>query len=56
VVSKLSPLLGNLFEFNTVEILNDQPEYQQLGAWRRQDPGFPDTIPVGPTINPNTGF
>jgi len=41
VVSKLSPLLGNLIEFNTVEFLNDQAEYQGLGEWKRQDPDFP---------------
>jgi len=56
VVSKLSPLLGNLIEFNAVEFLNDQPEYQEMGEWKRQDPGFPDTIFVGPTINPTPGF
>ncbi len=56
VVSKLSPLLGNLIEFNTVEFLNDQPEYQELGRWERQDPGFPDTIFVAPTISPTPGF
>jgi hypothetical protein len=31
VVSKLSPLLGNLIEFNTVEFLNDQPEFGLCG-------------------------
>ncbi|MGD0793174.1 MAG: hypothetical protein ABR920_15515 [Terriglobales bacterium] len=56
VVSKLSPLLGNLIEFNTVEFLNNQPEYHELGEWQRQDPGFPDTIFVGPTITPTPGF
>jgi hypothetical protein len=56
VVSKLSPLLGNLIEFNTVEFLNDRPEYYGLGTWQRQDPGFPDTIFVGPTISPTPGF
>ena len=56
VVSKLSPLLGNLIEFNAVEFLNDQPEYQRLGKWQRQDPGFPDTIFVGPTVTPPPGF
>ena len=56
VISKLSPLLGNLIEFNTVEFLNDQPEYHELGEWLRQDPGFPDTIFVGPTISPTPGF
>jgi hypothetical protein len=56
VVSKLSPLLGNLIEFNTVEFLNDQPDFHELGKWQRQDPGFPDTIFVGPTITPTPGF
>jgi hypothetical protein len=55
VVSKLSPLLGNLIEFNTIEFLNDQEEYQSLGEWKRQDPGFPDTIFVG-SIQPTPGF
>jgi len=44
VVSKLSPLLGNLIEFNLVEILNEEAEFSALGKWERQDPGFPDTI------------
>lgn len=56
VISKLSPLLGNLIEFNTVEFLNSKPEYQELGKWYRQDPGFPDTIFLGPTIRPTPGF
>ncbi|MGB8510745.1 MAG: hypothetical protein WCD76_20405 [Pyrinomonadaceae bacterium] len=55
VVSKLSPLLGNLIEFNTVEFLNDQPEYESLGVWKRQDPGFPDAIFEG-TVKPQPGF
>jgi hypothetical protein len=55
VVSKLSPLLGNLIEFNTVEFLNDQPEYKGLGVWKRQDPGFPDAIFEGSVI-PQPGF
>jgi hypothetical protein len=55
VVSKLSPLLGNLIEFNVVEFLNDQAEFQGLGHWQRQDPGFPDTVFVGPYI-PYPGF
>ena len=56
VISKLSPLLGNLIEFNTVEFLNAQPDYQGLGKWQRQDPGFPDTIFVSPSIKPTPGF
>jgi hypothetical protein len=55
VVSKLSPLLGNLIEFNTVEYLNDKPEFSGLGHWRRQDPGFPDAIFEG-SITPTPGF
>ena len=37
VVSKLSPLLGNLIEFNTVEFLNQQSEFRPFGRWRRQE-------------------
>lgn len=55
VISKLSPLLGNLIEFNTVEFLNDQEEYGGLGLWKRQDPGFPDTVFQG-DIQPTAGF
>lgn len=56
VISKLSPLLGNLIEFNTVEFLNDQHEYHKLGVWLRQDPGFPDAIFKSPNIDPAPGF
>jgi hypothetical protein len=55
IVSKLSPLLGNLIEFNVVEFLNDQPGYHDFGVWKRQDPGFPDTIFEG-VIRPTPGF
>jgi hypothetical protein len=55
VVSKLSPLLGNLIEFNTCEYLSDKPEFAGLGKWRRQDPGFPDTVFDG-GIAPVPGF
>ena len=55
VISKLSPLLGNMIEFNTVEYLDDKPEFQGLGKWRRQDPGFPDAVFEG-TIQPTPGF
>ncbi len=56
VVSKLSPLLGNLIEFSTVAFLNDQPEYHGLGEWKRQDPGFPDAIFSGRHVKPAPGF
>ena len=55
IVSKLSPLLGNLIEFSTVEFLNNQPEYRSLGKWKRQDPGFPDTVFIG-SVSPAPGF
>lgn len=54
VISKLSPLLGNMIEFNVVEFLNDQEEFQNRGIWERQDPGFPDTVFVG--VDPLPGF
>jgi len=55
VISKLSPLLGNLIEFNTVEFLNKQHDFSEFGRWERQDPGFPDTIFVG-DIQPTPGL
>lgn len=55
IISKLSPLVGNLIEFNTCEYLNQQPEFDGLGEWVRQDPGFPDTIFSGSLI-PTPGF
>ncbi len=55
VISKLSPLLGNLIEFNSVEILNRQVSFRKHGTWLRQDPGFPDTIFQG-SIKPVLGF
>lgn len=55
VVSKLSPMLGNLIEFNTVEFLNTLEEFKLLGKWIRQDPGFPDTLFQG-SIQPAPGF
>lgn len=55
VISKLSPLLGNLIEFNAVEFLNRRREYQDQGVWKRQDPGFPDAIFEG-SITPPPGL
>ncbi len=55
IVSKLSPLVGNLIEFNIVEFLNDYQELKKLGKWKRQDPGFPDTIFEG-KVSPTPGF
>ena len=55
VISKLSPLVGNLIEFNTVEFLNTKPEYRPYGEWMRQDPGFPDAVFAG-SVSPTPGF
>lgn len=44
IISKLSPLLGNLIEFNVVEFLNDKEEFRGFGHWKRQDPDFPDAV------------
>jgi len=55
VISKLSPLLGNLIEFNLVDLLNKQSEFRGLGEWMRQDPGFPDAVFRG-KISPEPGL
>jgi hypothetical protein len=55
ITSKLSPLVGNLLEFNTVDFLNKYPDFEKFGRWKRQDPGFPDTIFEGSVI-PTPGF
>lgn len=55
VISKLSPLLGNMIEFNTCEFLNEKTEFNALGKWKRQDPGFPDIIFDG-EVSPTPGF
>ena len=55
IISKLSPLVGNLIEFNTCEYLNDQTGFAEFGRWQRQDPGFPDTIFAG-SVTPTPGF
>lgn len=55
IISKLSPLLGNLIEFNTVEFLNATKQFQAHGTWKRQDPGFPDAVFDGSVV-PIPGF
>jgi len=55
VISKLSPLVGNMIEFNTCDYLNAQDVFAEFGRWKRQDPGFPDTIFEG-NISPTPGF
>lgn len=43
IISKLSPLVGNMIEYNVCIELN-KLEWSNTGIWKRQDPGFPDTI------------
>lgn len=44
IISKLSPIVGNLIEYRMVDYFNEIPELKGIGTWKRQDPGFPDTI------------
>jgi hypothetical protein len=55
LVSKLSPLVGNLIEFSAVEFLNRQEAFKGHGRWKRQDPDFPDTVFEG-SVAPTPGF
>ncbi len=54
VISKLSPLVGNMIEFSLVSLLN-KLDWEEQGQWIRQDPGFPDTLFDG-IIEPNPGI
>ena len=56
VVSKLSPLIGNMIEFSIVDILNSNPLFHNDGKWVRQDPGFPDALYTSNTIPFKTGI
>ncbi|OUP80983.1 hypothetical protein B5F07_19255 [Lachnoclostridium sp. An169] len=55
VISKLSPLLGNMIEFSTVDLLNKR-NWNGVGEWIRQDPGFPDALFKSDIIHPNPGI
>ena len=55
VISKLSPLLGNMIEFSTVDLLNER-DWNGVGEWVRQDPGFPDALFKSDIIHPNPGI
>lgn len=54
VISKLSPLIGNMIEFSTVDLLNEKDWGD--GYWVRQDPGFPDALFQSNSITPNPGI
>ena len=55
VISKLSPLLGNLIEFSAVDLLN-KTDWNNEGKWVRQDPGFPDVLFKSKSVIPNPGI
>lgn len=55
VISKLSPLLGNMIEFSTIDLLNEY-DWKGNGQWIRQDPGFPDALFQSTTVLPNPGI
>lgn len=44
ITSKLSPIIGNLFEIDAVEALTAARKFKRAGTWIRQDPGFPDLL------------
>ena len=48
VVSKLSPILGNMIEYSVVKFLNESMPEIKSGKWIRQDPGFPDAVFIDP--------
>lgn len=54
IISKLSPLLGNMIEYTVVDILNEL-QWEHLGQWIRQDPGFPDATFKG-EVSPEPGI
>lgn len=54
-MSKLSPIIGNMLEFETIAYLNRLNIWAGRGQWRRRDPGFPDTVFVG-TVSPMPGI
>lgn len=55
IISKLSPLVGNLIEYRMVDFFNSIPSSKKCGVWKRQDPGFPDAI-FESKIFPAPGF
>lgn len=54
IVSKLSPIIGNMLEYGVVSFLNER-NARNNGKWVRQDPGFPDTIFLG-SVEPMPGI
>lgn len=56
IVSKLSPIIGNLLERRIVQLLSEAETEHGL-RWVRQDPGFPDALLVAPSgASTNAGY
>ena len=54
IISKLSPLVGNMIEFYVTNTLNSI-QFNEIGQWIRQDPGCPDVVFKG-SVKPEPGF
>ncbi len=54
IISKVSPLVGNLIELEAIAQLN-RIKWPVSGVWERQDPGFPDAIFRG-NLSPSPGI
>ncbi len=54
IISKVSPLVGNLIELEAIAQLN-RIKWPVVGVWERQDPGFPDAIFRG-KVSPSPGI
>lgn len=55
IISKLSPLIGNMLEMATVNALNTV-KWENNTKWKRQDPGFPDAIYNDPSMEIKPGI
>lgn len=47
VISKLSPIVGNILESTLTQYLNAQKVWPDGCTWKRQDPDFPDIVLTG---------
>lgn len=55
ILSKLSPIVGNMLEFHIVDMLNSL-DWHGEGVWKRQDPDFPDAVFVSDSLQCNVGL
>lgn len=54
--SKLSSIIGNMIEEKMANHLNEKSEFNKMGKWIRQDPGFPDNIFVSDELTSIPGI